>query len=343
LLIEEIFLYNYITTIFAVLATAVGSTQAADPAVATSTNDPMVMKIYPDGTKVVARWSEIGKAVDNGEKHGGSPRIIAYDSGKQSIVPLSHLPAAGTASPIVTQAPASSVSNSSFLSTENNGSLTGLSGFYFGPELGIAFQEDVNLQNVNIDTEILNAAVVGSAGGSLTMSAGIRFNFTAGYRPVDWFAVEFAPGIIWNKMSSYNLQLSGTIVGDAVSTTLPLDVEGGYFQVPLVVNFIFKIPTNSPWVPYIGGGIGASYTYMNWSRLSYAGVSADLSNVDGSCWSLAYQGIAGWDYKITDKVSLSLKYIFLGTGNQNFGGSFQNVDTKGSYSQNVMLNCTINY
>ena len=164
-----------------------------------------------------------------------------------------------------------------------------------------------------------------------------------GYQPVDWFAVEFAPGIIWNKMSSYNLQLNGTIDGDSVSTTLPLNIEGGYFQVPLVVNFIFKIPTNSPWVPYIGGGIGASFTYMNWTRVSYGGLSEDLSNVDGSCWSLAYQGIAGLDYKITDEVSLGLKYIFLGTGNQNFGGSFQDVDTKGSYSQNVMLNCTINF
>ena len=336
-------MYKHVITLIVILATAVGSVQAADPAVTTSTNDPMVMKIYPDGTKVVARWSEIGKAVDNGEKHGGSPRIIAYDSGKQSIVPISTLPAAGTSSPIVTQAPASSVSNSSFLSTENKGSLTGLSGFYVGPELGVAFQEDVNLQNVNFDTRILGYDVAGSACGSLTMSAGIRFNLPVGYRPVDWFTVEFAPGIIWNKMSSYNLQLSGTIDGDPESTTLPLNVEGGYFQVPLVVNFIFKIPTNSPWVPFIGGGIGASYTYMNWSRLGYAGVSADLSNVDGSCWSLAYQGIAGWDYKITDKVCLSLKYIFLGTGNQNFGGSFQDLDTRGSFSQNVMLNCTINF
>jgi opacity protein-like surface antigen len=243
----------------------------------------------------------------------------------------------------VTQPPASSVSNSSFLSTENKGSLNELSGFYFGPELGVAFQQDVNLKNVNYEATILDSKLVGTAAGSLTMSAGIRFNLPVGYRPVDWFAVEFAPGIIWNKMSSYNLQLSGTIDGDPESATLPLDVQGGYFQVPLVVNFIFKIPTKSPWVPYIGGGIGASYTYMNWTQLSYSGISEDYSNVDGSCWSLAYQAIAGWDYKITDKVSLSLKYIFLGTGNQNFGGSFQDVDTQGSYSQNVMLNCTINF
>ena len=340
-------MYNCVKYILAILALTTPMVGMAEQAVTTSTNDPMVMKIYPDGTKIVVRWSEIGKAVDNGEKHGGAPRIIAYDPGKDGIVPIGQPAATGNVAPMVSQPPTSSVSSSSFVSTENKGSLTELSGFYVGPELGVAFQQDVNLQSVNGGVSIPGYNLVGSAGGSLTMGAGIRFNLPMGYQPVDWFAVEFAPGIIWNKMSSWNLELNGTASNDSGSISgqlnLPFDVEGGYFQVPLVVNFIFKIPTDSPWVPYIGGGIGASYTYMNWTRLSYAGVSADLSNVDGSCWSLAYQGIAGLDYKITDEVSLGLKYIFLGTGNQNFGGSFQNFDTKGSYSQNVMLNCTLNF
>jgi len=337
-------MYNYVKYITVILALAAPVVVLAEPSVTTSTNDPMVMKIYPDGTKMVVRWSEIGKAVDNGEKHGGSPRIIAYDPGKDGIVPIGQNSAVSTPAPLASQSPATSVSNSSFVSTENNDSMSKLSGFYVGPEIGAAFQQDVNLQDVNFDTTILGADVLGSAGGSLTMSAGIRFNVPIGYQPVEWFAIEFAPGIIWNQLSSYNLALNGTIDGGAQqSVTLPIDLEGSYYQVPLVVNFIFKIPTDSPWVPYIGGGIGASYTYMNWTRISYAGVSQDLSNVDGSCWSLAYQGIAGLDYKITDEVSLGLKYIFTGTGNQNFGGSFQDLDTKGSYSQNVMLNCTLNF
>ena len=340
-------MYNYVIYILAILALTAPMVGMAEQAVTTSTNDPMVMKIYPDGTKVVVRWSEIGKAVDNGEKHGGAPRIIAYDPGKDGIVPIGQPAATGNVAPMVSQNPTSSVSSSSFVSTENKGSLPELSGFYVGPELGVAFQQDVNLQNVNYAERILGTRYVGTAGGSLTMDPGIRFNLPIGYQPVDWFAIEFAPGIIWNKMSSWNLEVNGSATNSSGSISgqlnLPIDVEGGYFQVPLVVNFIFKIPTDSPWVPYIGGGIGASYTYMNWTRLSYGGISQDISNVDGSCWSLAYQGIAGLDYKITDEISLGLKYIFLGTGNQNFGGSFQDFDTKGSYSQNVMLNCTLNF
>lgn len=53
-----------------------------------STNDPYVMKIYPDGTKVIVRWSDIGKQVDNGEKFGGAPRIVAYDPSKDGVVPI---------------------------------------------------------------------------------------------------------------------------------------------------------------------------------------------------------------------------------------------------------------
>ena len=44
-----------------------------------SPNDPLVVKIYPDGTKLIVRWSEIGKAVDHGESHGGSPKIVSYN------------------------------------------------------------------------------------------------------------------------------------------------------------------------------------------------------------------------------------------------------------------------
>ena len=97
-------MYKYVKYITVILAFTAPLVALAEPAVTTSTNDPMVMKIYPDGTKVVVRWSEIGKAVDNGEKHGGAPRIIAYDPGKDGIVPIGQ-PAATVATPQSTPTP----------------------------------------------------------------------------------------------------------------------------------------------------------------------------------------------------------------------------------------------
>ena len=41
--------------------------------------DMKVMKVYPDGTQVVVSWSDLGKDMDQGEKHGGPPKIMPYD------------------------------------------------------------------------------------------------------------------------------------------------------------------------------------------------------------------------------------------------------------------------
>ena len=97
-------MYKYVKYITAILAFTSPVVALAEPAVTTSTNDPMVMKVYPDGTKIVVRWSEIGKAVDNGEKHGGAPRIIAYNPGKEGIVPIGQPAASAEAlSPPITE------------------------------------------------------------------------------------------------------------------------------------------------------------------------------------------------------------------------------------------------
>ena len=66
---------------------------SASPPVTLSSSDPYVMKVYPDGTKLMVRWSEIGKAVDNGEKYGGPPKIVAYDSQK---IPADQFPVTTT-------------------------------------------------------------------------------------------------------------------------------------------------------------------------------------------------------------------------------------------------------
>ena len=69
--------------LFVGIATVQAQGSSASPA-----SDPMVMKIYPDGTKVTLRWSEVGKQVDTGEEFGGAPRIVAYDPAKDGIVPI---------------------------------------------------------------------------------------------------------------------------------------------------------------------------------------------------------------------------------------------------------------
>jgi len=58
-------MYKYVNYVTVIVVLATSPVVLGEPSVTTSTNDPMVMKVYPDGTKVVVRWSEIGKAGRN--------------------------------------------------------------------------------------------------------------------------------------------------------------------------------------------------------------------------------------------------------------------------------------
>ena len=152
----------------------------------TSTNDPMVMKIYPDGTKVVVRWSEIGKAVDNGEKHGGAPRIIAYDPGKEGIVPIGQPAATSTAaqsssapmpsasSVVMTESPSAVGNTTSPMSdTDDYGPMEG---FGFRSNVGVAFQQTQS-GRTKVDE--------GTRYQSVTYQPGIRFDIEPFYNVTD--------------------------------------------------------------------------------------------------------------------------------------------------------------
>jgi opacity protein-like surface antigen len=350
------------TLIMMLVMMAGSSALFASDAVSKSANDPYVMKVYPDGTRVIVRWSDIGKSVDNGEKFGGAPRIVAYDPAKDGVVPIGTpqssdtkpAPAANavpTSTSVVTpDQPAKmdySNANPDDWEKEKNGT-----GFYIGPEIGAAFNSNLNAKTISGSVDLpFGYEVTGSVQSSLSVNPGIRFNLPMGYRPVDWFEVEFAPGIIWNSLNTLTAGYQGSLLdpdGNPVagsSGSFAIETQGGYFQVPLVVNFIFRIPTGTPWVPYVGGGVGASFNYMNITNYKYApeGLNQDISSTDGSCWSLAYQAIGGIDYEIENNVSIGVKYVFTGTGTQNFGGNLEGLSIKNSISQSALLNCTIRF
>ena len=187
-----------------------------------SGSDPMVMKIYPDGTKVVLRWSEVGKSVDNGEKFGGAPRIVAYDPAKDGIVPIGQ----PSQKPQTAATNSAVPSSSSVVSPEQPAKMdythanpddwnkkSGSTGFYLSPEIGAAFNSNLNFQSVSSDEEYLpfGYTVNGAVKNSISVNPGIRFNFPIGYRPVEWFAVEFSSGIIWNSLNTTTVSYAGTL------------------------------------------------------------------------------------------------------------------------------------
>ena len=304
-------MYKHVITLIAILATAVGSVQAADPAVTTSTNDPMVMKIYPDGTKVVARWSEIGKAVDNGEKHGGSPRIIAYDPGKEGIVPIGQTPSAQPASePVSSRLPTSSsvVAPESTKSIEASPAPMSDTESY-GPEEGFVLRSAVG---ASFQQALSGRSGDGRTYNKFVFQPGIRFDLEPGYNVTDWFRVGLESSFIYNQVHSLNFNNEALYNG---SSNLG---NGALYQVPVIANVTFTYPTEGPIRGYLGGGIGGAWDILQ-------GSVNPLEAYTSYQWNFVWEVTAGFTYNVMPGLDLDIAYKHLSTPNPNFqgGGNYQ--------------------
>ena len=313
-----------------------------------SANDPLVMKVYPDGTKVILRWSEVGKSFDNGTAHGGAPKIMAYDPAKDGVVPIGQQQQSqpqqpqytkSETSPSVMQQPAATAPQpikNPATAGETSADMPKESGFYVGFEVGGAVVQDIDLSNGTDVNEVTS---------SLSLNPGIRFDVPIGYRVNEWFSVEFAPGVIYNTLSSWNV--SHYVFEDINDPDSLVDGAGTYgiggslTQVPLLVNFLLTIPTDSPWEPILGAGVGTIYSNLSLKELpgsEYTGVTA----VSGSCWSFGYSGLAGLNYHINQDVSLGFNYKFTGTAGQNWNDDLKNISTN-TFTQSVEASATFRF
>lgn len=283
-------------------------------------SDPLVMKVYPDGTKVVVRWSEIGKQFDNGEKFGGAPRIVAYDPAKDGIVPIGNPASASNSIPSPTAPnPGTTLridQNTAQTLSEPEAGFAQL-GFYVSPQLGVSIVEDVNLNN----SLTLNGGDV-----YVSLNNGVRFDLAMGGRVNEWLSIEFTPGLIYNQIvSGYNQNIA-------------LTVQGDYWQVPLLANFIFTIPTQSMWEPFLGGGIGGLYANASITGLAGQGVP----NTSGSSWAVGYSGLAGLNCNFTKDISVGVVYKFTGTTEQNWSGGLDGLATN-TYTHSVLFSGTFRF
>lgn len=191
-------------------------------------------------------------------------------------------------------------------------------GFYIGTELGGTVVPNVGLGDVFGTGDSL----------SVNFNPGLRFDLPIGYRINEWISMEFAPGVIWNSMHA--LQDDGT--GASVS------LGGNLVQVPLMVNFIVTIPTQSKWEPFFGGGVGGMFSYLNTTEL--AGYS--VPDNSGTSWALGYSAIAGLNYHISRDMSFGFNYKFTGTGTQNWTGDYDGLSTN-IYTHSASLSATFRF
>lgn len=239
-----------------------------------------------------------------------------------------------------------------FLATHSNADSSGSGktyaqeGFYVAPALGGSVVQDIDNNRTTGSGVIDGGAVSGVLDASLVLDAGFRFDVPVGYRVNEWFSVEFAPGVIVNPMDSINFNGALTVGSNTFSGGTSANVSGYLVQVPLLVNFILTIPTDSKWEPFLGGGVGGMFSSMSFNKLDAPGGTAiDLSGENATAWSLGYSALAGLNYHFSRDISVGVIYKFTGTGDQNYTGSTTAnlINTSGAFTHSVQANATIRF
>jgi opacity protein-like surface antigen len=116
---------------------------------------------------------------------------------------------------------------------------------------------------------------------------------------------------------------------------------GSLDNTSLMVNFLYDIQTGTPWVPFLGGGIGYSRVGMN--NLSAAG---GPTLVDSSDNVFAYQFKGGVAYQFDPAWAVTVAYRYFATDNLSFTGSPANpgtVSTGGTRSHNAEVGFRFNF
>jgi opacity protein-like surface antigen len=269
-------------------------------------SDPMVMKVYPDGTKLVLRWSEVGKQVDNGEKYGGAPKIVAYDPAKDGIVPIGEPATASTnaalppsSSVISPQQPARmDYTNADPKDYDEN--LGPQEGFVFRTAAGVAYQQPLSGRDSN------GLFGNGPAGyNKLVFQPGIRFDLEPSYNVTDWFRVGLETAFIYNQLHSATINGTGLYSGGSTIG------NGGLYQIPVLANVSFHFPSDGPIRGYIGGGTGATWNVL---QISAGGGSPYTSYQ----WNYAWQVTAGFTYCVAPGLDLDIAYKMLSNPSPNF-------------------------
>ena len=127
-------------------------------------------------------------------------------------------------------------------------------------------------------------------GAKVKFDPGLRLGFAGGYNFTDWFAMEAELGIMANSIDSI---------------TGARRVEADFANVPLLLNAKLKYPNQTPFTPYIGGGVGFSTSILDVEDLQIGSTYMSGSEADVV---FAYQAFAGVRYNLNENMSLGLEY-----------------------------------
>jgi len=277
-------------------------------------SDPYVMKIYPDGTKVVLKWSEVGKTFDNGSTHGGPPKIVAYDPAKDGVVPI------GQPSSPAPQSTSKDSTPSPLMATKQEPAITDAKSMNdadnYGPAEGFGFRTDVGVA--------FQQSLSGRDSGhyfTSTFQPGIRFDLEPFFNVTDWFSVGVETAFIHNTVHSISDN------GDTVYRGNPDFGNGDLYQVPILANTRFQFPTEGPIKGFFGAGVGGNWQFANVATTHSDGTPYSATSYQ---WNYVFELSTGICYTISPGLDLNASFKTLCTPNPL--GEGQNGQQKASYN-----------
>jgi len=157
---------------------------------------------------------------------------------------------------------------------------------YMSLDAGVAVQSGVEVK------EIGGTSVNGA---DLKFNPGLRIDAGAGYHFTERFSGELSVGYVFNS------------VDEGTGAAAGLGRNGDLFQVPVMVNLLYKVQSEIPIEPFLGAGVGGVLS-----------VFSSTSTTEE--FAFGYQGFLGAKYKLSEQTELTVVYKILGTTDLAFKG-----------------------
>lgn len=187
-----------------------------------STGVNLVTKEYPDGTRQVVRWVDLGAAgMDRGEEHGGAPKIVPFDAAKDGFVTAPSGSSSGNSATSMASAPKRGTPPSQEKIVPYQPDK-----LYCRFQLGLTFIRNQKVEEVNgISTS-----------SDLSFGPGLRGMFELGGDLNEYLALEGNIGAAWNSINQGS--------------------NSALYQVPAMVGLLAKYPFHLEdgglFTPYLG-------------------------------------------------------------------------------------------
>ena len=245
----------------------------------------LVTKEYPDGTRQVVRWADLGAGgIDKGEAHGGAPKIVPFDADKDGFASSA-------------QTNSSPAQTGLSVTGNSNGNTQPL----MRPKPVEAYQPDLLYARFQVGLSILNDQSVQQIDGvstttNLTFDPGLRGMFEVGGNLMEYLALEGNIGACWNSCNQGS--------------------NASLFQVPAMIGLLGKYPIEVDGGPRLTPyfGIDGGVTALLYESLSFV-PQGQTETYSGSPNYLnpVWQIRTGVMVELQEKWQLVAGYSFMGT------------------------------